>query len=270
MKTIQKNRKYFQANKKFWNQRVTIHSKSDFYDLDGFKKGKISLQSVEIEEMGDVKGKDILHLQCHFGLYSLSLARLGANVTGVDFSEKAIKLAKTLNNELKLDAKFICSNIYDLEKHIDKKFDVVFTSYGTIGWLNDLNEWGRLISKYLKPGGFFYIVDFHNVMWMFDEEYKYFKYSYFFNNEPIAEENQGTYADKNADVKNIEYGWNHPLSEVINSLINNGLKIDFLHEFPFSVYNVFPNTVKGKDGFYRLKGMENIIPMMFSIKATKT
>jgi len=261
--------KYFEANKKLWNERVGVHSKSALYNLEGFKSGQTSLQPVELKEMGNLNEKTMLHLQCHFGLDTLSWTRLGAKVTGVDFSEEAIKLAKLLNDELQLNAEFICSNIYELEKHLDKKFDIVFTSYGTIGWLNNLQEWGRLISKYLKPGGFFYIVDFHNIMWMFDEEYKYFKYSYFFNEEPIAEENQGTYADKNADIKNIEYGWNHPLSEVINSLINNGLQIEFLHEFPFSAYDVFPDTVKGKDGFYRLKGMENIIPMMFSIKATK-
>ncbi len=261
--------KYFVANKNLWNKRVAIHKNSDLYDVEEFKKGKNSLQHIELEELSDVKGKSLLHLQCHFGLDSLSWARLGVKVTGVDFSEEAIDLAKSLNDELNLDAKFICSNIYDIEKHLDEKFDIVFTSYGTIGWLNDLNEWGRLISKYLKPGGIFYIVDFHNILWMFDEEFKELKYSYFFEEEPIAEENEGTYADRDAKIKQVEYGWNHPLSEVINSLIQNGLQIEFLHEFPYSVYNVFPNTAKGEDGWWRLKGFENIVPMMFSIKARK-
>ncbi|HED06517.1 MAG TPA: class I SAM-dependent methyltransferase [Ignavibacteria bacterium] len=263
-------KKYFEANKKLWNAWVGIHAKSKLYNLDGFKSGNTSLQPIELKEVGDVKGKTMLHLQCHFGLDTLSWSRLGAKATGIDFSEEGIKLAKSIGDELHIDAKFICSNIYDIENHINEKFDIVFTSYGTIGWLNDLQEWGRLISKYLKPGGFFYIVDFHNIMWMFDEKYKYFKYSYFFNEEPIVLENQGTYADGNADIKAIEYGWNHPLSDVINSLISNGLQIEFLHEYPFSVYDVFPDTVKGNDGFYRLKEMENIIPMMFSVKAKKS
>ena len=262
-------KKYFDANKKLWDARVGVHAKSELYNLNGFKNGNTSLQQIELKEVSNVKGKTILHLQCHFGLDTLSWARLGAKVTGVDLSEEGIKLVKSLSDELHLEAKFICSNIYDIENHINEKFDIVFTSYGTIGWLNDLQEWGRIISKYLKPGGFFYIVDFHNIMWMFDEKYKYFKYSYFFNEQPIEEKNQGTYADRNANIKNIEYGWNHPLSDVINSLINNGLKLEFLHEYPFSVYDVFHNMVKGEDGFYRLKEMENIIPMMFSIMARK-
>lgn len=264
-----KNQKYFDANKSLWNKHVAVHRKSEMYDVEGFKKGKSSLQHIELEELGDVKGKSLLHLQCYFGLDTLSWARQGAKVTGVDFSDEAINLAKSLNDELNLQAKFICSNIYDIEKHIHEKFDIVFTSYGTIGWLPDLQEWGRLVSHYLKPGGTFYVVEFHNVLWMFDADYKKLKYSYFFEEEPIAEENEGTYADKNAKIKQVEYGWNHPLSEVINSIISNGLQLEFLHEFPYSVYDVFPNTVKGEDGWWRLKGLEDIIPMMFSIKARR-
>ena len=268
MNSLMDNKKYFNANKKAWNSKTPIHLKSDFYDVEAFKKGKLSLQHIELEELGDVKNKSMLHLQCHFGQDSLSWARLGAAVTGVDFSEEAIKAAKSLNDNLNLDVKFICSNIYDIEKNLDEKFDIVFTSYGTIGWLPDLNEWGRLIAKYLKPGGIFYIVDFHNFLWMFDDEFKKFKYSYF-NLGEIEEEVEGTYADLKAPIKQTQYGWNHPLSEVINSLIQNGLQLEFLHEFPYSVYDVFPNTVKGKDGWWRLKGMEDIVPMMFSIKAIK-
>jgi SAM-dependent methyltransferase len=268
-KTRKEFQKYFDANKSLWNKRVAYHKESELYDVESFRNGKTSLQHIELEEVGNVKGKSLLHLQCHFGEDTLSWARLGAKVTGVDFSEEGINLARSLNDELNLNAKFICANIYDLENHLDEKFDIVFTSYGTIGWLNDLNEWARIINHYLKPGGTFYIVEFHNFLWMFDAEYKNLKYSYFFEEEPIAEENAGSYADKLADIKQIEFGWNHPLSEVINSLINNGLTIEFLHEFPYSVYDVFPNTVKGEDGWWRLKGLENIIPMMFSIKATK-
>ena len=259
---------FFNTNKKAWNSKTPFHLKSELYDLEGFKKGNTSLKFIELEELGNVKNKSMLHLQCHFGQDSLSWARMGAKVTVVDFSDEAIKEARSLNDELNLGAKFIISNIYDIEEHLDEKFDIVYTSYGTIGWLPDLKEWGRLVSRYLKPGGIFYIVEFHTVLWMFDDDFKKFKYSYF-NLGEIEEEVEGTYADLNAPLKQKQYGWNHPLSDVINSIVANGLQIEFLHEFPFSVYNVFPNSVKGKEGWWRINGFEDLIPMMFSIKAKK-
>ena len=180
MKVELDHKEIFELNKKAWNNKTPFHLKSEMYKLEEFKKGKSSLKFIEVEELGDVKGKSMLHLQCHFGQDSLSWARMGANVTGVDFSDEAINAADSLRDELELDTKFICSNIYDLESKLDKNFDIVFTSYGTIGWLPNLDKWGKLISHYLKPGGTFYIVDFHNVLWMFDEEFKKLKYSSFF------------------------------------------------------------------------------------------
>lgn len=260
---------YYEANKNLWNKRVTVHKDSEFYDLKSFKEGKSSLKKIELEEVGDVKGKSILHLQCHFGMDSLSWQRLGAEVTGVDFSEEAIKLAKDLNKEHDLNAEFTCSDIYSLDEKLNEKFDIVFTSYGTIGWLHDLNKWGKVISHFLKPGGFFYIIEFQNVLWMFDDEFDHLKYSYFKTDEPIVEEQKGSYADRSAEINLKEYGWNHPLSDVINALTSNGLKIKFVHEFPFSTYNIFPEMIEDENGFYRFKKMKDIIPLMFSIKAIK-
>lgn len=259
---------FFDVNKKAWDNKVPYHLKSDLYDLEGFKNGKSSLKFIELEELGDVKDKTMLHLQCHFGQDSLSWARMGAKVTGVDFSDESISIARKLNDELNLNAEFICTNVYNLPEHLAEKFDIVYTSYGVIGWLPDLKEWGKIISHYLKPGGTFYIVEFHTVVWMFDDEFKNFKYSYF-NKGEIKEDVEGTYADLSAPIKQTQYGWNHPLSDVINSLVENGLQIKFVHEFPFSVYDVFQNSVQGEDGWWRIKGMEDIIPMMFSIKAEK-
>ena len=261
--------KYFDANKILWDMRTLINKDSGFYDLTGFKKGKSSLNFIELNDVGDVKGKSLLHLQCHFGLDTMSWARLGAKTTGVDFSGNAIDLARQLNDELGLDTEFICSNIYDLKEHLYKKFDIIFTSYGVIGWLPDLNKWAELINYYLMPGGVFYMVEFHPVVWMFDNDFKYLKYSYFYDKEPIAECLHGTYSNRDADIKLMEYGWNHSLSEVISVLQKNNLQIELFNEFPFSVYNCFPNTVQGKDGYWRIKGFEDIIPMMYSLKARK-
>ena len=190
---------YFDANKQLWNQRTAVHKDSSFYNLAGFKAGENVLTPIELNELGDVKGKTMLHLQCHFGMDSLNWARLGAVVTGVDLSDEAIKEAKQLNNDLGMNATFICCNVYDLKEHLNEKFDIVFTSYGTIGWLPDLNKWAEIISCYLKPGGIFYMADFHPVLWMFDDEFTHFQYSYE-NSEVIITESEGTYTDRDADI----------------------------------------------------------------------
>ncbi|GAB2838627.1 class I SAM-dependent methyltransferase [Ferruginibacter profundus] len=259
---------YFEANKEGWNKRTAIHKASAFYDLDAFKKGKSSLNKIELEEVGDVKGRSLLHLQCHFGMDTLSWAREGAMVTGVDLSNEAIALAQQINDELQLNASFICCNVYDTTAYVKQQFDIVFTSYGTIGWLPDLEPWAKMIAATLQPGGFFYIADFHPTLWMLDDAMEKLTYSYF-NDEVIVTEQQGSYTDRTAAIQYTEYGWNHPFSEIFTALIEAGLQIEFLHEYCFSPYNCFANTEQGEDGMWRLKGMGNKFPMMYSIKAVK-
>ena len=259
---------YFKANKEGWNKRTLIHKDAPFYAVAGFKAGKSSLNNLELEELGDVRGKELLHLQCHFGLDTLSWAREGAVVTGVDLSDESINYANELSKELNIPAQFICCNLYDLGKHLDQKFDIVFTSYGVIGWLPDLDKWASIIAHFLKPGGIFHMVEFHPVVWMMDENFEKIKYAYH-NAETIVNTSTGTYANKNANIKYKEYTWNHSLGEVINSLIKHGLQIKHLNEFPYSLYNCFNKMCQGNDGFWRVNGLENKIPMMYSIKANK-
>jgi 2-polyprenyl-3-methyl-5-hydroxy-6-metoxy-1,4-benzoquinol methylase len=259
---------YFEENKRVWNQRTAVHKDSSFYDITSFLKGKTSLNEIELRELGDVKGKKILHLQCHFGMDSLSLARMGADVTGIDLSDAAINEAKKLNDQLSLNAKFICCNVYDLKEHLHEQFDIVFTSYGVIGWLPDLGKWAELISYYLKPGGFFYMAEFHPVVWMMDENFKGVKY-YYHNQELIVSEMQGTYTDRSADIKGKEYSWNHSISEVLNALLANKLELEFFNEYSYSPYACFNNLVQGADGMWRVKGLEDKIPMVYSLKASR-
>lgn len=260
---------YIKVNKDLWNAKTDIHVKSKFYDVESFKKGKSSLNYLELEALGDVKGKSILHMQCHFGQDSLSWARLGAKVTGVDLSDKAIEAARALNDELGLDAEFICSDIYSLPSVLDKKYDIVFTSYGVIGWLPDLEKWAEVISHFLKPGGMFYMAEFHPFVWIFDTDIKNIKYSYF-GNEVSIEEN-GTYTDGGDDFRHMSYEWNHSLSEVLNSLKKQKLEIVEFNEYPFSFYDCFKREllVKDKNGYWQFKGIEGKIPIMFSVKAIK-
>ncbi len=259
---------YFDANRHLWNQRTAVHKDSAFYDLPGFKKGASVLNSIELNELGEVKGKKMLHLQCHFGMDTLDWARRGAEITGMDLADSAINEAKALNQELGLNAKFICCNLYDLPKHLSGKFDIVFTSYGVVGWLPDLQKWAAVIAHFLKPGGTFYMAEFHPVVWMFDEDFAHIKY-YYDNRELIVTENEGTYTDRNADIKGKEYSWNHSISEVLNALIGAGLKIELFNEHMYSPYPCFRNVVETEKNKWQVKGMEGKIPMVYSLRCVK-
>jgi ubiquinone/menaquinone biosynthesis C-methylase UbiE len=261
------DQKYIEINRQSWNNRTDIHIQSEFYDQAGFLKGKNSLNDIELNLLGNIKGKSILHLQCHFGQDTISLGRLGADVTGVDLSDKAIDRAKQITKDTNSNAKFICCDVYDLPNHLNEKFDVVFTSYGTIGWLPDLDKWAKIISRFLKPNGQFVFVEFHPVVWMFDDNFDKISYRYF-NSGAIIETENGTYADKKADITQSYVMWNHGLSEVINSLISNGLEINALDEFDYSPYNCFQNTLEFEPNKFRIEHLNNKIPMVYSVIAT--
>ena len=265
---MRKKDNYIAINKDLWNKKTDFHINSDFYDNDNLIKGKTSLNEIELDLLGDIKGKSILHLQCHFGQDTISLQRMGAKVTGVDLSDKAIKEARELALETNVSAEFICCDIYELPKFLDKKYDIVFTSYGTIGWLPDIEKWASIISQYLKPKGKFLFVEFHPVIWMFDADFTRVKYNYF-NVEPIIENEIGTYADREAPIDLKSVTWNHSISEVVNSLIAGDLEINTLNEYDYSPYNCFNETVEIHPKKFRIKHLGTNIPMLYSIVATK-
>ena len=259
---------YLNFNLDSWNKRTQFHIESKFYDIESFINGKSSLNQIELDLLGDIKGKSILHLQCHFGLDSMSLSRKGANVTGVDFSDIAIAKAKDLSKNLELDSEFICSDIYDLNNHLDEKFDIVYTTYGTIGWLPDLNKWAHLISSFLNPGGKLIFVEFHPVVWMFDNDFKEIQYRYF-KSEPIVETETGTYADRSANMTSTSVTWNHSLGEVFEALIKNNLSIETFNECDYSPYNCFSNCIQVAEGKFRISHFGDKIPMVYSLTAIK-
>ncbi len=262
---------YFDANRDSWNKRTQVHQNSAFYGLEQWKSDPLatSLTPIELGEIGDVTGKSILHLQCHFGQDTLSLARMGATVTGCDLSDEAIRAAQSIAVETGFpEARFVCCNVYDLPDHLEGQFDMVFTSYGTIGWLPDLRPWAKVVAHFLKPGGQFYIADFHPVLWMMDDDMTRLQYPYH-NAGVIETEQKGTYADREADIVSKEYGWNHSFSELLNSLLEQGLQLSFFNEYNYSPYDCFAKTVKGEDGFYRIQGLENVLPMVYSLKMVK-
>jgi len=259
---------YIETNKALWDAKTDYHVASKFYDNQNFLEGVSSLNSIELELLGDVTGKSILHLQCHFGQDTISLARLGATTTGIDLSEKAIEKAKEMAEITGAAASFICCDLYSLPQFLEQQFDIVYTSYGTIGWLPDMNKWAKIINQFLKPKGEFIFVEFHPVVWMYDNDFKQIEYSYF-NVEPIIEQEEGTYADPNAPISNKCITWNHPISEVVNSLIDNGLTIKTLKEYDYSPYNCFNKMLEVAPKKFKLKHFGDKIPMVYSISASK-
>lgn len=261
------------ANRMNWDERVSIHVGSDFYNVAAFKAGATTLLPVELSEVGDVRGKTLLHLQCHFGLDSLSWAREGAVVTGVDFSGEAIDTARGLAQELGIPARFIESNVYDLKEALTGTFDVVLASYGVLVWLPDIPEWGRIVASFVRPGGFLYIIDGHPFFHTFADSPSGMDLrllNRYFTGEALSYEEDGTYADTNAKLEHKrQYEFQHTLGGIVTSLVGAGLQVEFLHEFPFSAYAALPDMEKGDDGYYRLKEHDGLVPFLFSLKARK-
>ncbi len=268
----------YAANRAWWDEITGPHARSDFYDLEGFKAGRNRfLQPYIVEEVGDVAGKSLLHLQCHIGLDTISWARLGAKVTGVDFGGEAITFARNLAAEESLDATFVQSNIYDIGDRFDGQFDVVFTSYGVLAWLHDLREWGQIAARALKPGGIFYIAEFHSVADTLQDttpivskEDAYPSYPYFDPGKILlnsAEEGVDYASDHSTGLGTYE--WFHSLQDVLMALIDAGLQIELFHEQDFCVYRMREGMLVDSNGLWRLPETVPPLPLMYSIRAGK-
>ena len=267
----------FAANQRLWDAWTLVHAHGEFYDVAGFRQGGVRIRPYEIEALGDVTGKTLLHLQCHFGLDTLSWARLGAKVTGVDFSPAAVRLARELATDVGFpDARFIESNVYQLPLRLDDEFDIVYTSRGVLGWLPDIGGWARVVARFVKPGGRFYISEAHPVLQVFENEgveprELRLQYPYWEHRDPLIFDVHGSYADPAADLggKYEEYGWDHGLGEIVTALIDAGLRIERLDEQPFLEWPVdFLEHDDATDRWVLPKGPGEM-PLMFSILASK-
>jgi SAM-dependent methyltransferase len=264
---------YLDTNQQLWNAWTALHETSDFYDLPGFKAGKSSLRPIERAELTDVAGRSLLHLQCHFGLDTLSWARKGALVTGVDFSDQSIALAQSLSTDLAIPATFVCADVEHLPNVLSGQFEIVFSSYGVLPWLRDLRRWAEVIAHFLTPGGIFYLVDDHPMMRTLGTNEAgalTVAHPYFFTEEPSRIAARGSYAapaDEQAPLREW-YIWNHSLGDILGALIGANLQIAFLHEFPFAMRAKFPGMQRGDDGVWRFSGPP-AFPLLFSLQARK-
>jgi SAM-dependent methyltransferase len=266
---------YSRANRAVWNAWTAHHAGSEHHrDAERVRAGGSSLRSIELEEVGAVAGRTLLHLQCNMGSDTLSWARLGARVTGVDIADGAIAKARALALEAGIEARFVCSDVYDLPAALDEQFDIVFTSYGALCWMPDLSRWAEIAARYVRPGGVFYIVDLHPFPMIFDSGRQdptgmRFEVAspYFHAAEPIAAAVEPGSAGADEDAPATVYAWRYSLGEVISALLAAGLQLEFVHEFPMAHYRCFPELVRGEDGWWRWPDGRNSMPLLFSIKA---
>lgn len=267
------------SNNDLWDAWTAIHVESPFYDVASFVDGThpIRVADHEIEEVGPVDGRTLLHLQCHFGLDTLSWARLGARVTGADFSEASITQARRLAGQIgHPEARFIRSDLEHLPEVLDETFDVVYTSNGVLGWLPDIRRWAAVVARFVRPGGTFYITEIHPVANAFENmgtqpgelrlAYPYWDHP----DRPLRFEVSGSYADREAPTAALlEHNWDHSMGEIVTALIEAGLVIDHLREYDFCVWKL-DFLERSEDGRWRLPaGTPGQLPLSFSLKAHK-
>ncbi|MDF1594583.1 MAG: class I SAM-dependent methyltransferase [Acidimicrobiia bacterium] len=260
---------FVSVNRRHWDAVTPGHVASDFYDVESFKAGRDTIDDVESGLVGGVVGMNLLHLQCHFGLDTMSWTRRGAIATGVDFSEVAISAATGLAFDLKLNTRFRVGNVLALD--LGEEFDIVFSSHGVLGWLPELRSWARTVAKHLKPHGRFVLVDGHPVLWMFDDERSdgamRLRYDYF-SREALAFEETGSYADPHGPMTNTLERL-HPIEDVLGALVTAGLTITGFREYDQIAWQAMPHMVQDQNGWWRLPADTPRIPLMFSVTATR-
>ncbi len=259
---------WLQTNRALWNERVPIHVASEFYDVDAFLAGESTLRPFEVAEVGNVDGLTLVHPQCHFGLDTLSWARRGARVTGLDFSDPAVLAARELASRMGVDAEFVQANVYEAVEALGgRRFDVVYTGIGAILWLPDIERWANTMADLLVPGGRFYITEFHPITEVFGEEELVITQSYF-DRGPKRYDEPGTYADLSAETTNTRsVEWQHGIGDVVTALADAGLRVELLREHEFTLTPRWPFLERGDDRIYRMPGDLPALPLMYSIRA---
>lgn len=271
--------RFTEANRARWDELAALHPNAPQYGTEAFKAGRSKLRPLELAEVGAVAGLRLLHLQCHFGLDTLSWAREGALVTGFDFSEAAIAQARALAAETGITARFVHSSYDRLADDLaGEQFDIVYASYGVLCWLPDLGVPLRAAARLLRPGGAFHLIDGHPLTFALDDEQPPAETrtvrllaSYFHDDEPYRGDAPGSYVDLDAKLEHTTtYEWNHPVSEVVNTTIDAGLRLEFLHEFPYTFHRALPYMIEDSAGWWRLPPpLDGMLPLMFSLKAVK-
>jgi SAM-dependent methyltransferase len=261
---------WLSLNRENWDERAGIHAASDFYDIPGFREGRSTLRPFESDEVGEVSGRSMVHLQCHMGQDTLSWARLGARTVGLDFSEPAIRTAQGLAEEVQLAerARFVVSDVYNAEAALQgERFDIVYTGLGALVWLPDLDRWAKVVASLLNPGGFLYLVEFHPFSDMLGDDGRTVEQDYFDTGGDEVSYPY-TYTGGPAMTRTRQVQWQHPLGDVLTALAGAGLRLNFLRERDATLFRRFP-VLEGFDGGYRFPAGHPRVPLLYSLHATR-
>jgi 2-polyprenyl-3-methyl-5-hydroxy-6-metoxy-1,4-benzoquinol methylase len=258
-------------NKRSWDERAAIHGQDRVYDTAGFLAGANVLRELDMRLAGDVVNRDLLHLQCHFGLDTLSWARLGARVTGVDFSPFAIERARALAEQAGLTAGFVTGDVLDLPADLDGRFDVVWASYGVFTWIGDVSAWARNAARALRPGGTVIVVDLHPLAQMIDQLSPLVVDTPYANDGPHRSHAATSYVGPHARLTHQEtVQWSHSLGELVTAFADAGLRIESVTEHMTSERNDRDGVLtQDSAGLWRLRVWEQDLPVLYSIKAIK-
>jgi SAM-dependent methyltransferase len=258
-----------ELNRAWWDERVALHVRGSFYDVESFRRGRDALRSFELDEVGDVAGRSLVHLQCHFGLDTLSWARHGARVTGLDFSAPAVEAARRIAADVGLDADFVQADLYDAPRALRaQRYDIVYTGLGALNWLPDIRRWAAVVTSLLEPGGFLYLSEFHPFVHVFGDRDFTIEYDYFHSRLEFDE--PGTYADLQAPTEhNRTEEWQHPIGDVVSAVLDAGLTLELLHEHDYTLFPRWPFLERSGFDTYRLPEGQPRLPLMYSLRARR-
>ncbi len=257
-------------NQRLWDELASVHLEA-YEEVKMLREGREILDVIELADIGPVRGKSLLHLQCHIGTDSLAWARQGAVVTGIDFSEESIRCARQLSEELDLPARFIQSSVYDVRTVDEERYDIVYTSRGVLCWLRDLQEWGRIVADSLKPGGLFYLMETHPLLAAMEEVDGVLvpTYPYFHQTSPMEWTGDGDYADPGYISKTSSLEWQWSVSDILHALLDAGLQIDLVKEYDRLFFKMFPSMTTEDGRWFRMPEHEDKLPLLLTVRAGK-
>lgn len=270
----------YENTKKSWNRATSNHNTHKGNQADFFKAGGSTLFPDELELLGDINGLELVHLQCNSGQDTLSLAKLGAKVTGVDFSDVAIEFAKNLSEESGITARFIESEVVKWLENVDEKFDIAFASYGATCWLPNLGDWAKGVYKILKPGGRLVYLEFHPILWSISPDFCLKGDSYFHKGpykeavgDYVAESGTALLGKENekALANNIEAtSWEHTIADMLQALIDTGFNLEKFKEYPYSNgCMILPDLVEIEGRRFTWPEGVAQVPLMYGFSAIK-